>query len=237
MEGRATDLLRSVAHVYYGAGRPASHTVIVEEWLQAWASNWSLAYDPHLAVRVSLRFSLMLVENPICDHEPLTEALETFLQDSIEHLARISIRAFLYEHYINGLEHGELVERWLRDHRGWYPDQQQDWDGAIPEDEGIECRSRNPPLAIREAFRVLHLVLSSCKITNTVDLEDFDIDGSEELLEFIPRYFKYLEPAASLPVADEGAAVCPQGVGVQVAQAQQEDSQAGARPRKRLRPA
>ena len=242
MERRATDILRQVAHTYYEAGSPASHTVIVEEWLKIWASNWSLHRDVHRAVRESSRFSLTLVENPICDDDSLRQALETFLRDSIEYLARITLRDFLWRHYVNGLEHGELVERWLRDHMGWFADQPQDWDCSIPKDQGTECHSRNPHLAIREAFRVIHLVLASCKEANVDQLRDFDLEVSEQLLEHISRYFKYLnsgaeakqlmqELAASLPVAGEGAAVCPQDADVQ------EDSQAAQpRPQKRRRP-
>jgi hypothetical protein len=192
MEGRAVNMLRKVVHMYYEAGSPASHTPIVEEWLKVWAANWSLHPDVDRATRESLRFSLLLVENPICDQDDLKEALESFLEASIEHLARITLRDFLFEHYINGLEHGELVERWLRDHGGWFPDQQQRWDCPMPKDEGIECHSHNPQLAIREAFRVIQLVLASCKEANTDQLRDFDLEVSEQLLEHISNYFKYL---------------------------------------------
>lgn len=203
MEKRSTDLLRRVVHMYYEAGKPASHTRVVDEWLGAWASNWSLHADPEFAVRESSRSALLLVENPICDLDNFNDDLATFLRDSIEYLARIGLRGLLHEHYINGLEHGELVERWLRDHKGWFPDEQLIWDYPKPKDDGIECRSSNPSLAVREAFRVIHLVLAGCP-----DNRDWDDMQLEQLLAHMSRYFMHLkalkEDVACLP------AVCGQ---------------------------
>ena len=209
--------------MYYEAGSPAAHAPIVEEWLKAWASNWSLHPDAHFAVRESSRFSLLLVENPICDSDNLREALETFLQDSIEYLARAAMRELLYEHYMDGLEHGELVERWLRDHKGWYPDQQERWDHPLPKDEGIERRSDDPKLAIREAFRIIHLVLAS---QEAAEDGGWDRDRLNEFLGHVSKYFKYLaaflpdvgEPEQAVPACRSAVDVQPEPLEPQVGQ-------------------
>ncbi len=78
----------------------------------------------------------------------------------MEQHARTVMREALYVHYVEGLrEGGELVEAWLREHKGWFPDQQERYDDPFPVDEGLECHSRDPELAVREALNISRLLL------------------------------------------------------------------------------
>ncbi len=76
----------------------------------------------------------------------------------MEQHARAVMRTALHVHYIEGLrEGGELVDAWLREHRGWFSDQQERYDP--PADEGLEWQSSDPELAVREALNISQLLL------------------------------------------------------------------------------
>ena len=77
----------------------------------------------------------------------------------MEHHARIVMREALSVHYIEGLECGELADLWLREHKGWFPDNQKVYDPPAV-DEGVDCQSSNSELAVREALNISQLLLS-----------------------------------------------------------------------------
>ena len=69
-------------------------------------------------------------------------------------------RDALVHHYLNGLEVGEEVGRWLKKHGGWLPDPQAVYgDGTPPTrpvDEGEDVTSLYPVSAMKEAEQLMH---------------------------------------------------------------------------------
>ena len=97
----------------------------------------------------------------------------------METKARSIFRRALAAHYIDGgIEAGEVVEAWLKSHRGWLPDPGELYgDGTPltqPADEGDAVASPYPLLAVKEAKNVMTL------LRNGLQSKCFKEDLSEE---------------------------------------------------------
>jgi hypothetical protein len=71
----------------------------------------------------------------------------------METQARRIFRSALFHHYIDGIAAGDDVENWLKNHGGWFPDEQSDYGYGVlmPPSDGPEAMSTDPVLAIKEA--------------------------------------------------------------------------------------
>ena len=83
----------------------------------------------------------------------------------MEAKAREIFRHALAMHYIDGIEAGDKVEKWLRKHRGFLPDPQVLYgDGTPmtqPHDEGSDVSSPFPEEAVKDAFPIMNLLRTS----------------------------------------------------------------------------
>ena len=98
---------------------------------------------------------------------------------TMETKARYIFRSALAAHYIDGgIEAGEVVEAWLKSHKGYFPDPQELYgDGTPltqPVDEGDAAASPYPMLALKEAKNVMTL------LRNGLQDKCFKEDLSEE---------------------------------------------------------
>ena len=80
---------------------------------------------------------------------------------TMEKQARIVLRSALVMHYIVGIDAGEAVEAWLKKHGGWLPDNQEDYGGDTPADEGEEVMSAEPEVAMVQAKSLLQLLVET----------------------------------------------------------------------------
>jgi hypothetical protein len=71
----------------------------------------------------------------------------------MEKRAREIFRNALFHHYIDGIAAGDDVERWLKTHHGWFPDEQADYGYGcmMPPADGPDMMSKDPALAMKEA--------------------------------------------------------------------------------------
>ena len=71
----------------------------------------------------------------------------------MEKRARDIFRNALFHHYIDGIAAGDDVERWLKTHHGWFPDEQADYGYGcmMPPADGPDMMSKDPVLAVKEA--------------------------------------------------------------------------------------
>ena len=74
---------------------------------------------------------------------------------AMETEARNVFRGALVEDYINGLEAGKEVSKWLSTHGGWFPDPQLDYGEEPPNDEGNAVMSPQPAAAMADAKSVM----------------------------------------------------------------------------------
>ena len=93
---------------------------------------------------------------------------------TLEQEARHIFRAALVIHYIEGLpKSGELVNQWLQEHRGWFPDPQELYgDGTPmtqPKDEGVDVTSPDPIRANSEATAILKILAAELQTEEFID--------------------------------------------------------------------
>ena len=83
----------------------------------------------------------------------------------MESKARHIFRDLLALHYIEDLDAGPLVETWLKNHGGWFPDPQEMYgDGTpltAPVDEGEDATSADPARAMEDARALMPKLMAN----------------------------------------------------------------------------
>ena len=133
----------------------------------------------------------------------------------METRARAIFRNALFQHYIDGIAAGDDVENWLKNHGGWFPDEQADYGYGIvmPLADGPEVMSKDPALAMKDAKTLMDRLsktlgeeenadvlqevcewLEHCNTTSSsalteanVEARDFRLDFAQETLQSFKR--------------------------------------------------
>ena len=72
---------------------------------------------------------------------------------NMETQARLIFRSALWHHYMDAIVAGDDVEKWLKTHGGWFPDETADYGYGLvmPPADGPDAMSKDPALAMKEA--------------------------------------------------------------------------------------
>ena len=117
----------------------------------------------------------------------------------MEKRARDIFRNALFHHYIDGIAAGDDVERWLKTHHGWFPDEQADYGYGcmMPPADGPDMMSKDPVLAVKEAKTLMD------RLSKTL--------GQEENAAVLDEVCEWLEhwnaPVDSAKMASSSAAL------------------------------
>ena len=117
----------------------------------------------------------------------------------MEKRARDIFRNALFHHYIDGIAAGDDVERWLKTHHGWFPDEQADYGYGcmMPPADGPDMMSKDPALAMKEAKTLMD------RLSKTL--------GQEENAAVLDEVCEWLEhwnaPVDSAKMASSSAAL------------------------------
>ena len=113
----------------------------------------------------------------------------------MEDLARGIMRYLLVKKYMDGLPHGDLVEDWLKEHKGWLPDPQEIYGDRTPMtqpcDEGMDVRSEFPQLAVNQAFEIMLQVRTGLCLSDDPD--------ERRLCDEMTAYISAYEAQPALP--------------------------------------
>ena len=72
---------------------------------------------------------------------------------NMDMMARAVFRNALFHHYIDGIAAGDDVEKWLKTHGGWFPDEQSDYGYGclMPVADDPEAAFKDPAKAVEDA--------------------------------------------------------------------------------------